>query len=176
MSKRDEAPIDRVHRRRVFNTTNETIPPFAVMRVIDYAGDNAFSVGRPNRDSYPFGLMFNGRMPIRPGQIGTGTTDTTFWAAYQFEGSASGSGSEEGSDGSGSLGPSPQVGEVWGPRAGSWYLSDQRTGFMVLSTDDFDLNAVMVTIYPDFSGLGNLVKVRVVVEKCEDTVPPSGSA
>jgi len=97
---------------RVRNTTNEIIPPFALLRVTGMNQAGEFLVAKPSRDG-EF-CQINGPVVILPGRQG----QSMGWRwqnviAYDMR------------DGT------PQPGELWGAAAGQWEARRDRPGFRI---------------------------------------------
>lgn len=122
------------------NISGAEIPPFGVVRLVELNEDGQFEVDYPNQNNYPYGLAFNGPTTIPAGGTGAVTTDTPFWGYYD---------ATVLDDSAGSMDATPVVGEIWGPKSGSFALHSDKVGFRVLSTaDPFGLSAVMVILDP----------------------------
>ena len=108
---------DQARRLPCYNTTDEEIPAFAVMRVIEVDDDGILQVGKPNvngGDTY----AFNGSTPIpvpinTEGGFGQCSCDHPLFALYET------------ADGT------PANGELWGAGSGTWKLRKNNSGYIV---------------------------------------------
>lgn len=97
----------------VVNSSGEEIPAFAVMEVIDTDSEENVTVSKPSEDSDKL-ILINGPSIIQIDGTGMGTIDMPFWAYYDTN------------DGT------PASGERWGARSGSWKISKNKNGFLVI--------------------------------------------
>lgn len=100
----------------VLNTTGETIPPYAVMRVVGAQPideNEEYLVTKPSGSG---SILFNSPSRIAPNERGFGTFTPPINAAYEV------------------LDGTPVAGEEWGPHPliPSWHLSRNGTGVVIL--------------------------------------------
>jgi hypothetical protein len=102
--------------KRVKNSSQEVIPPFAVMRVVSSAiidGEVVVTVAKPNT-TFISEYLVNG-----PWAIGSGSSDEGLATDLSESGLVLfGTGT-------------PAVGEEWGPEPSQWYLKKYRYGFRI---------------------------------------------
>lgn len=112
----DRNPFQQNPWKLFINTTSETIPPFAVMRITgsaEFNGAIRFTVAKPNSTTYDFYLV-NGPYAVPAGKDGICTTlKQAGYIAYD-----SGDGT-------------PALAETWGPESGSWLAHKNQPGFWV---------------------------------------------
>ncbi len=94
------------------NTTDEIIPGGALMGWTDVDENANLLVTLPTANSQD--CLVNGPTAVSPGKGGQGTFDNRVVAAYDPDGDL------------------PQPGEVWGAADGSWYLTANQGGFLIL--------------------------------------------
>jgi hypothetical protein len=107
---RDRWPV------RVKNSSGETIPPYAVMRVTDWSKSNneiLYTVAKPD-STYRWQYLVNSPIAIGSGSSNEGVA--TFLGSPNLVYYNSGT---------------PAYGESWGPTASQWYLTQHRPGFIV---------------------------------------------
>lgn len=103
----------------VRNVSNETIPPFGVMKISGFDANLTFSVVKPDRDDENSGFVINDSGgPIGINGSGTGRLIPPFIVDTNGEG-----------DG-------PRIGEIWGVENGSWFLSRDRVGYKILAVGE----------------------------------------
>lgn len=99
---------------RVLNTEGVAIPPFAALEVCGYdKEENTFYVRKPTVSGRN-DCLFNGRTPIRANKTGQAVVGASEVAALFAPD-----------------GTTPEPGEIWGTKAGEWYLTPQSTGYVV---------------------------------------------
>lgn len=99
------------------NVSGEDIPPFAVMRPAGRVEDDdvwVMKCAKPDSDGGTF-HVFNGPLKVKAGNRGNCTVESPILALYET------------ADGT------PQTGEEWGAKNGSWKLHKQRTGYKVIA-------------------------------------------
>lgn len=128
--------MDMVRWLPVKNVSGEECPAFGIIRLSRFDLASGFwEFGKPNQDSYVFGLAINGPVAIANGETGQASRDFPLFAAVEDGGSGSGDGTSG-------------EGNICGPESGSWYLHFDQTGFRALSTTDSELQAVNVDLDP----------------------------
>lgn len=111
-----------IHWVAVANTEAEAIPPYAAMEVFDVDDHGVAQVRKPTVD-HSTDILFNGSTPIpqydtNPEWSGFGKANSSFPAKAAFV-----QDDPPYSD--------PSGGEVWGVKAGDWYLHRGKTGFKI---------------------------------------------
>lgn len=99
------------------NTTSERIPPGAILANNGNPDDRGRKrMGKPTANSQR-GCYLNGPFSIEAAgdanSFGWCSWNSPFIAAYD------------------AAGPTPVIGEMWGPQAGSWFLGKDRVGFLI---------------------------------------------
>jgi hypothetical protein len=107
---------ERVRGLPFHNTTNLTIPPFALLELVapGIDGNGIIQVQQPSVDGSD--CFVNGPSPVVGFDYGECTNDFPMWVAYNGSGGT------------------PSVGETWGAAAGWWLLTAGKTGFLVRSS------------------------------------------
>lgn len=116
---------------RVFNTEDTAAPPYAALEVCGYdKEENTFYVCKPTVSGRN-DCLFNGRTPIRAQKAGQAIIGAGEIAAlYAPDGTT------------------PEPGELWGTKAGEWYLTPQSTGYVVRFLVSTNRSTLVVTRAP----------------------------
>jgi len=113
------------------NDSGEEVPPFAVLRVTGLTtigGRTVVTIGKPNTYGSQYSHFVNG--PITVPADGYGTCTNDFPAMVSANGTAT-------------------VGQLWGPRSGSWELESSTPGFIALGDGVFNRDP-FVSFYGKF--------------------------
>ena len=131
-----------------FNTASTLAPPGACAAITGTDAQGVLQIGQPTQDGQsPVAFVF--QAPIQPGGYGAVTQDYPCLAAY------------DGASGT------PAVGATWGPAAGSWLLTNGKSGFQATSSD---LNGKITVVGTGagsgssltVEGIGNVPKIQNV--------------
>lgn len=139
--------------RRVVNSSGETIPPFAVMRVVSVTvtdGELVTTVAKPDT-TFTSTYLVNGPLAIASSSTAGG------WATTLAEGGLVlyGTGS-------------PTLGEEWGPEQGTWTLKRYRYGFKIEGgTQTYGANLAVVA---------RQFEVKRVLAKANGAIAADGSS
>ena len=95
------------------NDSNETVPPYSVMKVTGGVDGPLLTINKPDATFNRLYLV-NGKSPVPASKQGKGTwLSESAYVAYN--------------DSAGT----PAYGEVWGPKSGQWTLEKHRAGFTI---------------------------------------------
>jgi hypothetical protein len=97
----------------VKNTAGSEAPPCAVLQVRGIDADGSTVLVKQPDGAAKAAFLVNLPAPVPPGGFGMATSDPATVVAY---------------DGAGGT---PAAGGEWGPRAGSWYLNPNQTGWLI---------------------------------------------
>ena len=144
----------------VYNTTSETIPPRAAIRIAGRNSDGVWLAAKPNANNLA-NVVFNGPSPISPEHNGQAVNCFPCPAAYSADNDDA---------------ASPAVDEEWGVRANEWLLFKDHYGFTIkkegvsgvasvvkadrtISRNSFQIANVSFPALDQFSvsGLGDLI-------------------
>lgn len=122
----------------VYNTSGETVPAFAAMRIsgID-SSTGVFTVAKPNTNDATANILFNGPVEIPAAHYGIATAD--FPASVRYE---TGDGT-------------PVNGDEWGVSSGDWKLRNARSGFLIQATLDIS-NGIAVAVRSPLRSTANV--------------------
>lgn len=132
----DRRPLDEVspHRVKVKNTEDETIPPYACMRVIGVevvGGQTCIKVEKPTSIDGEF--LFNGPYKIEAAAAPAGTTPTKTGVGWAYRHGVVTM-----------LGDEPtEPGAAFGPIVGSWEIEEGGDKFVVFGRHDFSDRALV---------------------------------
>jgi len=133
------------------NDDAETAPAFCLLEITGWDDDRqAFRVTRPSQSGRN-GLLVNGMAPVGPGEEGFAAISLFVSVGWQY-------------DGAGDAPPAP--GEVWGSKAGEWFLCRRFPGFKIAAVGGVAEDQTVVAAAMDYN----------LVEFVEVTGCPPGPA